>query len=62
MLNLKVQLPEMDDKPISKNRDLTQLVNFRLRKTDVDTLDAWCKQHHVSRTMGVETLIRALPQ
>ncbi len=55
-------MPEMETKPISKNQDMTRLVNFRLRKSDLDVLDAWCKQHHVSRTKGVETLIRALPQ
>jgi len=60
--NNKIQMPEMETKPISKNQVICRLVNFRLRKTDLDTLDEWCKQHHVSRTKGVETLIRALPQ
>tara|TARA_R100001230_G_C5666653_1_gene171309 strand:- start:1098 stop:1289 length:192 start_codon:yes stop_codon:yes gene_type:complete len=60
--NNKIQMPEMETKPISKNQDITRLVNFRLRKSDLDTFDEWCKQHHVSRTKGVETLIRALPQ
>ena len=55
-------MPEMETKPISKNQDICRLVNFRLRKTDLDALDEWCRQHHVSRTKGVETLIRALPQ
>ncbi len=58
----KIQLPDMETKPISKNQDMTRLVNFRLRKSDLDVLDAWCNQHHVSRTKGVETLIRALPK
>tara|TARA_R100000084_G_C4500368_1_gene77916 strand:- start:29 stop:220 length:192 start_codon:yes stop_codon:yes gene_type:complete len=60
--NNKIQLPQMETKQISKNQDITRLVNVRLRKTDLDTLDEWCKQHHVSRTKGIETLIRALPQ
>jgi hypothetical protein len=58
----KIQLPDMETKPISKNQDITRQVNLVLRKTDLDALDEWCKQHHVSRTKGVETLIRALPQ
>lgn len=46
---------------ISKNQDITRLVNFRLRKSDLDVLDNWCDSHHISRTKGVETLIRNLP-
>ena len=62
MLNLKIQMPEMETNQISKNRDMTRLVNFRLRKSDLDALDDWCRLSHVSRTKGLETLIRALPQ
>ncbi len=46
---------------ISKNQDLTRLVNFRLRKSDLDVLDNWCDSHHISRTKGLETLIHNLP-
>jgi len=60
--NNKIQLPEMETKQISKNQDITRLVNFRLRKTDLDTFDEWCRQRHINRTKALETLIRALPQ
>ena len=43
---------------ISKNRDITRLVNFRLRETDLVALDKWAKRNNWSRTFAIEKLIR----
>ena len=46
--------------PISKNKDNTRLVNFRLRVSDIEQLDYFCKVEHLSRTKGLERLIHTL--
>lgn len=62
MLNTQIlEILEMENNPISKNQDLTRLVNFRLRKSDLDALDKWCQKHHWSRTKGLEVIIKLLP-
>jgi len=43
---------------VSKNKDITRLVNFRLRERDLKTLDRWAKRNNWSRTFAIEKLIR----
>ena len=43
---------------ISKNKDVTTSVNFRLRNTDLDKLDKFANKNKWSRTFAVEHLIR----
>ena len=43
---------------VSKNRDVTRLVNFRLRVTDLEKLDKFKDRNNWSRTYAVEHLIR----
>ena len=42
---------------ISKNRDVTRLINFRLRETDLEQLDRHAKANQLSRTAALERLI-----
>lgn len=45
-------------KRISKNKDNTTSVNFRLRQTDLDALDRFSDARRTTRTAAVEYLIR----
>ena len=42
---------------ISKNKDVTRLVNFRLRVSDLEILDGFAKAQNLSRTAALELLI-----
>nr|ANO58259.1 hypothetical protein [uncultured Planctomycetota bacterium] len=46
---------------ISKNKDRTQLCNFRFRVSDVKLLDRFAKRKQWSRTRALEELIRRAP-
>jgi hypothetical protein len=43
---------------ISKNKDVTRLVNFRLRERDLKALDKWAERNNWSRTFALEKMIR----
>lgn len=42
---------------LSKNKDVTRLVNFRLRVSDLNILDNFAKWRNLSRTAALELLI-----
>jgi len=44
--------------PVSKNKDVTRLVNFRLRERDLKALDGWAKRNNWSRTFALERMIK----
>ena len=44
-------------KKLSKNKDVTRLVNFRLRVTDCEKLDRFARANNLSRTAAFEQLI-----
>lgn len=50
---------ETVSKSISKNQDVTRLVNVRLRLRDLKVLDKWAERNHWSRTRAIEKLIEA---
>lgn len=52
-----VTIKTMKQKRISKNRDETRLINFRIRLSDLRRLDDHCSALGVTRTAGLEQFI-----
>jgi hypothetical protein len=53
----KLKKYRSDMKRLPKNRDMTRLINFRLRVTDCEKLDKFANTNNMSRTAAIEKLI-----